>query len=338
MKISIITPSFNQGEFLEETIQSVLNQEYPNLEYIVIDGGSSDASVDVIKKYDQSIDYWVSEPDEGQADAINKGFKRAAGDIITWLNSDDILKEGALKKVNEYFNHLPASTGLIHGEVELFGKGMQSSIDKSYADVNNERYLSGMAFSQPASFFKKEVLDKIGLLNANCHFGMDYDLFSRMSLACDFKKVPDVFAGYRLHEDSKTISQSDQFINDWISIFRGICTFLKMNDILAVLDELGIESQEIHTNYEGLASLAKEIRQELMLFYFLSYVLKSDFWNNNLKRCRRIKDYLKENYPEEIIYAEKDLKRPVKILSAYPIWFISLSKKVKDKLRSLNIN
>src|SRR5690606_28750520 len=119
-KISIITPSYNQSNFLEETILSVINQNYPNLEFFVIDGGSTDHSVEIIKQYENKIDFWVSEKDNGQSHAINKGFKRATGTIITWLNSDDVLTPGILHKIAEKFSQLPDDVGLIYGGTTLF--------------------------------------------------------------------------------------------------------------------------------------------------------------------------------------------------------------------------
>src|SRR5688572_23620138 len=116
-RISIVTPSYNQGIFLEETLRSILLQNYADLELIVIDGGSKDNSVEIIKKYEPWITYWISEKDNGQSDAINKGFKKASGEIVAWINSDDLLTPGSLHKVAEYFTALPETTGLIHGGV-----------------------------------------------------------------------------------------------------------------------------------------------------------------------------------------------------------------------------
>ena len=117
-KISIITPSYNQGQFLEQTILSILSQDYPNLEYIIMDGGSSDNSVEIIRKHEDNLTYWVSEPDKGQSDAINKGFQRATGDILTWLNSDDYYLPGTLHTVAEYFTQHP-DVECIYGDLQV---------------------------------------------------------------------------------------------------------------------------------------------------------------------------------------------------------------------------
>ena len=126
-KISIITPSFNQGPFLEETILSVLQQGYPNLEYIIIDGGSTDESVGIIKRYQDRLHYWVSEKDSGQSEALNKGLRRATGDIIGWLCSDDLYLPGTFEKVVRIFEQHPAA-GMLHGRSILFGKGKKELI------------------------------------------------------------------------------------------------------------------------------------------------------------------------------------------------------------------
>ena len=158
-KISIVIPSYNQGQFLEETILSVINQQYPELELFVIDGGSNDNSVEVIKKYESHITWWLSEKDRGQSDAINKGFSRATGEIITWLCSDDLYTPGTLKKVADYFSSQPDNVGLIYGGITTFKDGIDLRSNWGYQNPTVERYLAGMAFSQPAAFYKKKYVD-----------------------------------------------------------------------------------------------------------------------------------------------------------------------------------
>ena len=155
-KISIVIPSYNQGQFLEETILSVINQQYPNLELFVVDGASDDNSVEVIKKYEQHLTWWESEKDKGQSDAINKGFAKATGEIISWLCSDDLYMPGALKKVATLFQQQNDGVGLIYGGVTLFRDNKDLSTSWGYKDFSTERYLAGMAFSQPAAFYRKK--------------------------------------------------------------------------------------------------------------------------------------------------------------------------------------
>ncbi|HUO85570.1 MAG TPA: glycosyltransferase family 2 protein, partial [Thermoanaerobaculia bacterium] len=177
-KMTIVTPSFNQGEYLEETIRSVLDQGYPDLEYFVVDGGSTDGSVDVIRRYADRIDWWVSEPDAGQTAAINKGFARASGEIVAWLNSDDTYLPGALETVARLFErHRP---GMVHGAVRLFGEGREPG-EGPPREASRGRFLAG-AVIQPSSFFSRNVFDEQGLLDASLHFTMDYEIHVRILL------------------------------------------------------------------------------------------------------------------------------------------------------------
>jgi glycosyltransferase involved in cell wall biosynthesis len=180
--ITIITPSFNQGQYLEETILSVINQEYPNLQYIVIDGASTDNSVDIIKKYADKIDYWISEKDKCHAEALNKGFRVATGDIINWINSDDQLTPGALMKVAQRFAENPGAM-MIHGRIEYFGEIPHNfySSNLSLKDIET-KYAAHICMPQPATFYKKKLLDEQGLLDETLLFSMDTDLFIRAGL------------------------------------------------------------------------------------------------------------------------------------------------------------
>jgi len=152
-KISIVIPSYNQGQYLEESILSVIDQKYPDLELFVVDGGSTDNSVNVIKKYAQHLKWWVSEKDKGQSEAINKGFARATGDIISWLCSDDLYTPGTFHKVASYFSQQKGNVGLIHGGITLYKNNTDLKSSWGDKDPSIERNLAGMAFSQPAAFF-----------------------------------------------------------------------------------------------------------------------------------------------------------------------------------------
>jgi glycosyltransferase involved in cell wall biosynthesis len=202
-KISIITPSFNQGQFIEETILSVLNQNYPHLEYIIIDGGSTDNSVDIIKKYKDKITYWVSEKDNGQSHAINKGFKKATGDIVTWLNSDDMLFPKALETIGKVFINNP-ETDFTYGECEeWFQTGEKKVIPLPLKELDVKR-IYGFPYFQPASFYKRSALFDIGLLNEALNFSMDRDLFLRFAINKNILKIEEILAIYRHHDDSKS--------------------------------------------------------------------------------------------------------------------------------------
>lgn len=178
-KISVITPSFNQEEFIERTILSIINQDYPNIEYIIIDGGSTDKSVDIIKKYDKDIAYWVSEKDDGQTDAINKGMEKATGDIVCWVNSDDLLVPGALKIVGDYF--------MEHPDIEFFN-GLTVKVDKwdnilFIGHIINNKWFHKRGvynISQQGMFWKRSLFDRIGKLDASYHYCMDVEWIVRL--------------------------------------------------------------------------------------------------------------------------------------------------------------
>ena len=211
LKISIVTPSFNQGTFLEKTIQSVLSQDYPNLEYIIIDGGSTDKSVEIIKKYAERLSYWVSEPDAGQSDAINKGFRKASGDICAWINSDDVYYPGVLTIIAASFEEHP-SVDLLYGyhndvneKDEVIRKGM-------YFPFYKHAFKVGFAICQPTSFWKRKVWDICGPLDTNLHYCMDYDFYAKaIKVGFQVKSVPILICKFRYHETNKSTTSRAGF-------------------------------------------------------------------------------------------------------------------------------
>ncbi|MBI1746434.1 MAG: glycosyltransferase [Acidobacteria bacterium] len=179
LKISVVTPSYNQASYLEETICSVLDQGYPNLEYIIIDGGSQDRSVDIIKKYEQRLAYWVSEPDHGEADAVAKGFEKCNGEILCWLCSDDLFKPGVLGIINGIFANDP-QLDLVYGDTEYLYPGGSTKIKKRISyDFNIMLYAFNLV-PQPSAFFSRQAYQRAGKMDTSLHYAMDYDLFLRM--------------------------------------------------------------------------------------------------------------------------------------------------------------
>ena len=208
-KISIITPSYNQGVFLEQTIRSVLEQDYPNLEYIIIDGGSTDTSVDIIKKYADKLAYWVSEKDQGQTDAINKGFKKSTGEIVAWLNSDDVYCPDTLQAVADAFRADPNLD---------FVFGNKLAVDENEITFRDDRHtrfsfaaliLQGSILSQCASFWKRKLFEKHGYLDESLRFCMDYEFFCRIGQHIKTRYVRKNFAKFRWHSDSKSSTIQD---------------------------------------------------------------------------------------------------------------------------------
>lgn len=212
-KVSIITPSYNQGQFIEETILSVLNQEYPNLEYIIIDGGSTDNSVDIIKKFEKELTYWVSEPDKGQSDAINKGFHKSTGEILHWLNSDDVLVPNIISKVVQYFNDHCEIGCVIGDQINIDKNGNQLNIVKAIPFHFSTALYGACMVPQPATIFRRKAWEKTGDLSISLQYQMDFEYFLRMAKAdVRFGLLKEPVAKFRLHANSKTISEYNNLV------------------------------------------------------------------------------------------------------------------------------
>jgi glycosyltransferase involved in cell wall biosynthesis len=312
--ISIVVPSYNQGIFLEETLRSILLQNYPSIELIIIDGGSKDETVDIIKKYEPWIKYWVSEKDKGQSDAINKGFARVTGDIVTWLCSDDLFTKAALKKVANIFSDLGDDIGLIYGGATLFGENIKSTETWGYDDAGIERYIAGQAFPQPSAFFKRKFLQKAGnWVREDLHMGMDFDLFARLGCVCKFHSVKEIFSLYRLHPASKTVSQYSGFIEDWTRSFGNLCRNFGWHDLVEKMETIPQLSVFLNYSYPFKANeqMILSVDKKLALFYHLCYWLKSCYQNKRRDDARQILAILKKDFPSQWMAKEKHIPQIV---------------------------
>lgn len=200
-KLSIVTPSYNQGQFLEATIRSVLLQGYPNLEYIIIDGGSSDESVAIIQKYERFLTFWVSEPDDGQTAAINRGLERSTGDYLGWLNSDDLYTKGAFGKAIGAFLKHPESI-VVHGNRILLDADDRVFGCAPLPAFNPPE--TGFIVCSETAFWRRSVMDLHGQLNPDFRFAMDLEFFSRLFLQGPFTKLDDYLGYFRCHAASKS--------------------------------------------------------------------------------------------------------------------------------------
>ena len=218
-KLSIITPSYNQAQYLEQTILSVLQQNYESLEFIIIDGGSSDGSVDVIRKYESQLSYWVSEKDRGQAHALNKGVEKVTGDIVAYLNSDDVYLPGAFAAMVNYFNEHPPCHWLC-GDTLMFGEGRNDEVVCAEVPRSAAQALSwAYTAPQPGMFWRRELLS--GGFDERWRYCFDHELYVRLLLAgykCDH--LPVTLAAYRLHPTSKTVAEGDLFDREFDQIAR----------------------------------------------------------------------------------------------------------------------
>ncbi|VAW52096.1 Glycosyl transferase, family 2 [hydrothermal vent metagenome] len=205
-KVSIITPSYNQGKFIKRTIESVLSQSYSNIEYIVMDGGSTDETVNILKSYGEKI-IWVSEKDNGQTDAINKGIKVSTGDIIAYLNSDDVYLPNTISKIVNEFNEYK-DVDFLYGDFWGIDKNDKIlSKVKTIPFDNNILIYDANFICQPASFYRKRLFDTIGIFDDSLHFLMDYEFFLRAAKRrCKIQLYPDYLSAIRFHDDCKTLS------------------------------------------------------------------------------------------------------------------------------------
>jgi glycosyltransferase involved in cell wall biosynthesis len=211
---SVITPSYNSGKYLEETILSVINQTYKNFEFILIDGGSTDNTLDIVSKYEKHFTYWVSEKDNGQTNAINKGFRKAKGDLVTWICADDLYYPDTLMTVADYIHQHTIfidTVGVIYGQSLNFKDDGFSSV--SYGgDINLKQLLHyDPNVLQIASFHSRKILEQIGYLDESLNYCMDYDLWIRMLQKGDLYFIDKLIGKFRLHDESKTVSQKGLF-------------------------------------------------------------------------------------------------------------------------------
>jgi glycosyltransferase involved in cell wall biosynthesis len=227
ISISIITPSFNQAPFLEDAIRSVLEQAYPGTEYLVIDGGSTDGSPGIIQRYAARLAYWVSEPDRGQVHAINKGLARASGEVVAFLNSDDVYLPGALAAVSEHFEGRPHSEWLC-GDTLFFGVGhrtryLQTRVPRSLGHLLCWEYKA----PQPSMFWRRRAVG-VGF-DERWKYCFDHEFYVRLFLqGIGCERLPIPLAGYRLHPASKTVSQAQAFDREFDEIARAVEPSLPM--------------------------------------------------------------------------------------------------------------
>jgi glycosyltransferase involved in cell wall biosynthesis len=208
--VTVVTPSFNQAHFLEATIQSVLDQDYPNLEYIIVDGGSIDGSQEIIRRYSDRLSWWVSKKDEGQTDAINKGFARAKGEILAWLNSDDTYLPHTISEAVEFLRGRP-EVGMVYGDADFINETGSVIGRFPAAQTDYKRLRRGYVhIPQQASFLRADLWKKVGPLDPSFYFAMDYDLWVRLARLASLEYVPHLWANFRLHSTGKTVAADER--------------------------------------------------------------------------------------------------------------------------------
>jgi glycosyltransferase involved in cell wall biosynthesis len=216
--VSIVTPSYNQGRYIEETILSVLNQDYPNLEYIVVDGGSNDNTIEILKKYEAHLT-WISEKDRGQADAINKGFHMAKGEVLAWLNSDDTYLPGAVHQSVRYLEAHP-EVGMLYGEGYHIDEDGEL-IERYYTEPFDYQRLSEVCFiCQPTVFLRAEVISTVGPLDITLDYCLDYEYWMRIAKRFRIGYLEKYLANTRLHLDTKTLSKRVEVHQETLQVVK----------------------------------------------------------------------------------------------------------------------
>lgn len=326
-RITVVTPSLNQGSYLESTICSILDQRYPNLEYMIIDGGSRDNSVEIIRKYERHISYWISEEDGGQSEAINKGLSRATGDFITWINSDDMLQPGILSQIPAYFNR--DDIGLVFGRSISFGDNFSEKISSSDIVDIDAKTLGSVAFSQPAAFFRKNVLQELGLLDESLHYGMDYDLFVRIALNYEIKPVNEIISRNRYHSESKSISTVFNFALDWARVFSKVLRSFEFTDeMISELKDLGIYHDGIDSYQVGREFENSDIQRAYI--YFLQEQAQLYYGAYRMNEARAIVKRIKQL--DSNIYDEFGLGTIYFRSSYIPILVLKFIKNLRSRL------
>jgi glycosyltransferase involved in cell wall biosynthesis len=260
--ISIVTPSFNQGQFIQRTIESVLRQEAEDIEYFVADGGSTDNTLEILQRYGEKIQ-WVSEPDKGQADGVNKGILFTSKDVIGWLNSDDIYYPGALRTVQSFFRDHP-EVSVIYGDADHID--VDDRVLEAYytEDWDYKRLREVCYICQPAVFFRRELVSRFGLLDAALRYCMDYEYWLRLGSYIEFVRIPRKLAGSRFYPENKTLREK-------------VPVHAEINDML--LDKFGVVPSKWIFNYAhavtDMKALGSGVNSKGSLFYLVHLIYQS---------------------------------------------------------------
>lgn len=298
IKVSVITPSYNQGHYLEETILSVLNQTYKNIEYIIIDGASTDQTIEVIKQYEDKITYWISESDKGQADAINKGLKKTTGDLVCWINSDDLLYPNFVEdRVRQFEEN--ESVDFIYGDVEqgvdlkdkFLRKGAKSDFKTMLLTLN-------VPIPQQSTMWRKTVMAKIGYLQPQWHVLLDREYFMRIAFNITILYIPGAVGFFRNHDQSKSVAEWSKWAYE-LEVYY--------NQLFADKDVLlkygNLKSQAMAAMYYESAKICRDCGDKKLAVQFIKkaagnnlfYVIKRESVVFLVHLKKRIKAFVENN-------------------------------------------
>ena len=320
-KISIVTPSFNQVSYIEQTIDSVLSQDYPNLEYMVMDGGSTDGSVEIIKKYEKHLAYWESRKDAGQSDAINKGIRRASGEIINWLNSDDYYQPGALFKVAKAFND--PKVRLYSGRsniVDGAGKWIRSSSGTDIYSGNLAKTIGQARIDQPETFYRSSAVYKIGLLNTHLQYVMDKDWWIKYLLIFGLGGIrigKDALVNFRFHGQSKSSMHQNSFEIETNTLYYHLCESNGLTKYKDIITSTGINP---HLDI----SYTQHNEADLIIQYYLLYKADRAYYLGDHKLSQ---NFLAHIHPQSLSPEDRSLYHKLKLRSKLiPGWLRKAAK------------
>lgn len=314
----------NSEKFIIACIRSVIGNN-PD-EFYIIDGNSTDSTLEIIDSdLDKERISVVSESDSGQSEAINKGLRRVKGDVINWINSDDLLEENSLAGVSAYFRNSP-EIGFIHGKTIVFDNAKSSIVSGNPENAPN-KYLSGMSFPQPSAFFHRRVLDEIGFLDESLHYGFDYDFYVRIALNFPVIMVPDVISRYRLHSDSKTVTSHLEFAREWCIVWNRVVRSIQFpQGIIDDMRSMMLYNDSDSVTYKVSKTFSSEELEEYFL-YFLYYQVYFRYEGYDFETNKRIISFLRKKYPK--FYSEYKFQKLETRLKLGP----GMIKKVRSILR-----
>lgn len=307
-KISIVIPSYNQGQFIEQTITSILDQQYPEIELIIIDGGSNDNTIDIIKKYERYINYWISEPDRGQSHAINKGLAYCTGEIFNWINSDDFSEKGALAHIGEEYSKQPFVA--ICGKVNVWDTTTFSHVrDTSYIGNTTEDSIANYNMNQEGTYWAMSAFRELQGVNESLHYVMDLDLWLRAHIKfpiSSFRKSQNILSNFRRHNEAKST------INSILDKFESRFT----QEISVVYDQF-LPSKVKISSYRDILPVSKpdyvtpsnvslcEEMKERITGLFMYKLIREYFYSGRLKQAKALLKYIR---PIEPIEHKRDLQ------------------------------
>ncbi|CAN5351605.1 hypothetical protein BH09BAC2_BH09BAC2_15840 [soil metagenome] len=291
-KISIVTPSYNQGQYIEQTICSVLDQNYPNLEYIIIDGDSTDNTLDIIRKYEKHITYWISEKDKGQTDAINKGFAKCTGEIFNWLNSDDYYEPGTFQMLAQKFSS--AEIYVVCGKERSFIDNEPTvtvHVQHTFIEKDIFETIRKGIMVQPATFFKKKCIDNFFPLDITLRYMMDRQLWWSYLLKYGQDKiitVNKIITNFRLHPHSKTISEQEYFEEDFNTLKRTL--FAQLNAPVILNEQVGKSNMLVQAKWQINIKPKKFI-----LAAFAAWYAQRNYVNDKLTAAKLLIKFVKQS-------------------------------------------